>query len=268
MGQGKRRRKIAWQRGLQRGGGSVRRRSKGYGQRQEAKWKKEEEAQRAEEAKQRAEEAMRAAEAQRRTVEGQHKPSMVIPAGGSTHRCVPGMAKGKSTACESCHKAKVSCSWSKAAGGVVHKQRRTQTKEDDGEDDKEDDKDDGEGDFAVPPALELEHRDLLSALTMTLSTLLKEFRGYRHDQWDLQACQVRGLKALQKEMKKANALKAKELEISTKGKEKAAELSEESLESSEKEEEVEDGNEGGVAEGEGDNGDGCSALGLHYVVFP
>ncbi|KAG6327360.1 hypothetical protein ID866_11729 [Astraeus odoratus] len=248
--------------------------------RQEAKWKKEEEkAWRAEEAKWRAEEAMRAAEAQRRAVEGQHKPSMVIPAGGSTRRsisgpssgtqapcdrcmsqrpllrCIPEMAKGKLTTCESCCKAKVSCSWSKAAGGVACKQRRTWTKEDNGEDNEEDNKDNGKGDFAVLPALAQEHRDMLSALTTTLSMLLKEFKGYRHDQWDLQACQVRGLKALQKEMKKANTLKVKELEISTKGKEKAAELLEELLESSKEEEEVEDSNEGGVAEGGGDNGD-------------
>ncbi|KAG6326357.1 hypothetical protein ID866_12732 [Astraeus odoratus] len=237
----------------------------------EAEWKKEEEAQRAKEAKQRAEEAVRAAEAQRRTVEGQCKPSMVIPAGGSMHRsvsglssgtqapcdrcmswrpplrCIPGMAKGKLTACESCHKAKASCSWSKAAGGVACKWRRTQTKEDN--------EDDSEGDFMVPPALAQEHRDALSTLMMTLSTLLKEFRGYHCDQWDLQACQVRGLKALQKEVKKANALKAKELKISSKGKEKAVELLEELSESGEEEEEVEDGNKGGVAKGEGDNRD-------------
>ncbi|KAG6327647.1 hypothetical protein ID866_11442 [Astraeus odoratus] len=239
--------------------------------RQEAEWKKEEDAQRAEEVKWRAEEAVRAAEAQRRTTEGQCKLSMVIPAGGSMHRsisgpssgtqapcdrctswrpllrCVPGTAKGKLTACESCCKAKASCSWSKAARRVACKWRRTQTKEDD--------EDDGEGDFAVPPALAQEHRDMLGALMTTLSALLKEFRGYHHNQWDLQAHQVRGLKALQKEMKKANALKAKELEISTKGKEKAAELSEELLESSEEEEEVEDSNKGGVTEGEGNNRD-------------
>ncbi|KAG6328250.1 hypothetical protein ID866_10839, partial [Astraeus odoratus] len=246
-----------------------------------AEWKRkeEEEAWRAEEAEKEAEEAEKAAEVWRRAADRLRKPSMVIPAGGLTHRsisgpslgtqapcdrctswrpplrCIPGMAKGKLTACESCHKAKVSCSWSKAAGGVVHKQRRTQTKEDNGEDDKEDDEDDGEGDFAVLPALVQEHRDMLGTLTTTLSVLLKEFKGYCHNQWDLQACQVRGLKALQKEMKKANALKAKELEISTKGKEKAVELSEELLESGEEEEEVKDGNEGGVTEGEGDNGD-------------
>ncbi|KAG6325760.1 hypothetical protein ID866_13329, partial [Astraeus odoratus] len=192
--------------------------------RQEAKWKKEEEkAWRAEEAKRRAEEAVRAAEAQRRTMEGQHKQSMVIPAGESMHRsisgpssgtqapcdrcmsqrpplrCIPGTAKGKSTTCKSCCKVKASCSWSKAAGGAVHKQRRTQTKENDGEDDEEDDEDDSKGDFTVPPALVQEHRDVLGALMTTLSTLLKEFKGYCHDQWDLQACQVRGLKALQKE---------------------------------------------------------------------
>ncbi|KAG6327586.1 hypothetical protein ID866_11503, partial [Astraeus odoratus] len=209
----------------------------------------------AEEAEKEAEEAEKAAEAQRRAADRQCKPSMIIPAGGLMRRSTSGMAKGKSTACKSCHKAKVSCSWSKAARGVAHKWRRTQTKEDDGEEDEEDNEDDGEGDFVVLPALVQEHWDVLGALTMTLSALLKEFKGYHHDQWDLQARQVRGLKALQKEMKKANALKVKELRISTKGKERVAELSEELLESGKEEEEVEDGNKGGVAEGEGDNGD-------------
>ncbi|KAG6327737.1 hypothetical protein ID866_11352 [Astraeus odoratus] len=243
-------------------------------QKSEQKRKEEEEAWRAEEAEKEAEEAEKAAEVWRRAADRQCKPSVIIPAGGSMCRsvsgpssgtqapcdrcmsrrpllrCIPGMAKGKLTACESCHKVKASCSWLKAAGGVVCKRRRTQTKEDD------------EGDFTVLPALAQEHRDTLGALMMTLSTLLKEFKGYHRNQWDLQAHQVRGLKALQKEMKKANALKAKELEISTKGKEKAVELSEELSESSEEEEEVEDGNEGGVAEGGGNNGDGDVEMGV------
>ncbi|KAG6331894.1 hypothetical protein ID866_7195, partial [Astraeus odoratus] len=195
--------------------------------RQEAKQKKEEEekAWRLEEAKKKAKEA----EVQRQTAERQHKPSIVIPMGGSAHsgpslgirapcdrcmswrpplRCKLGLARGKLTPCKPCCKAKATCSWSKAARGTTHKWRRVQTKEDDEEDDEEDDKDDGEGDFMVLPALAQEHRDMLSTLMMTLSVLLKEFKGYCHDQWDLQACQVRGLKALQKEMKKANALKA------------------------------------------------------------
>ncbi|KAG6327577.1 hypothetical protein ID866_11512, partial [Astraeus odoratus] len=209
--------------------------------RQEAEWKKEEKAQRAEEAKQRAEEAKRAAKVQRRNAEGQ---------------CIPGTAKGKSTTCKPCHKVKASCSWSKAAGGATQKWRRMQSKEDNGDDeDNEDDEAEGEGDFMVLPALMQEHRDMLGTLMMTLSALLKEFKGYHCDQWDLQACQVRGLKALQKEMKMANALKAKELKATTKGKEKAAEVSEESSESGDEEEEVKDGCKGGVAKGEDRDGD-------------
>ncbi|KAG6326999.1 hypothetical protein ID866_12090, partial [Astraeus odoratus] len=217
--------------------------------RQEAKWKKEEEkARRPEEAKRRAEEAVRAAEVQRRTAEGQHKPSMVIPAGGSMHRSMheletPAQVHSRNGQRKVNHL------------GVVCKWRRTQTKEDDREDNEEDNEDDSKGDFTVLPALAQEHRDMLSALMMTLSTLLKEFKGYCCDQWDLQAHQVRGLKALQKEMKKANTLKAKELKISTKGKEKAAELSEELLESSEEEEEVKDGHEGGFTKGGDGDGD-------------
>ncbi|KAG6328051.1 hypothetical protein ID866_11038 [Astraeus odoratus] len=163
------------------------------------------------------------------------------------------MAKGKSTTCEPCHKVKVSCSWSKAAGGATQKHRRMQSKEDDRDnEDDEDDEAEGKGDFVVPPALMQEHRDMLGALMMTLSMLLKEFKGYHHDQWDLQAHQVRGLKALQKEMKKANALKVKELKATTKGKEKAAEVSEESLES---------GNEEEQMEGKGGKGDGDVKMG-------
>ncbi|KAG6328387.1 hypothetical protein ID866_10702, partial [Astraeus odoratus] len=190
---------------------------------EEAEQKKEEEekAQRVEEAKQRVEEAKKAAEVQRKTVERQCKPSMVIPAGGST------------------------CSWLKAAGGMTCKQRRTQTKEDDEEEDEDDDEDDSERDFMVPLALMQEHRDMLGTLMMTLGALLKEIRGYHCEQWDLHACQVKGLKALQREMRKANALKAKELKATTKGKEKAAEVLEESSESSEEEEEIEDSHEGG-----------------------
>ncbi|KAG6328282.1 hypothetical protein ID866_10807, partial [Astraeus odoratus] len=195
--------------------------------------KEEEEAWRAEEAKKEAKEAERAAEAQRRAADRQCKLSMVIPAGGSTCRsasglfsgtrapcdrctsqrpllkCEPGVAKGKLTTCKPCHKAKASCSWLKTAGGETQKWRRMEAKEDDGEDDKEDNEDDSKGDFMVLLALVQEHRDTLGALMMTLSMLLKEFKGYCHDQWDLQAHQVRGLKALQKEMKQANAFKAK-----------------------------------------------------------
>ncbi|KAG6329201.1 hypothetical protein ID866_9891 [Astraeus odoratus] len=120
-----------------------------------------------------------------------------------------------------------------------------EAKEDDGEDDDDDDAE-GDEDFVVPAALMEEHWDALGALTMTLSALLKEFEGYHHEQWDLQACQVRGLKALQREMRKANTLKAKELEATTKGKEKVAEVMEESLESSDEEEQVKgkDGKDG------------------------
>ncbi|KAG6328709.1 hypothetical protein ID866_10380 [Astraeus odoratus] len=253
----------------------------------EQKKKEEEEAWRAEEARKEAEEAEKAAEAWRRAADRQHKLSMVIPAGGLMCRstsglfsgtrapcdrcasqrpplkCKPGVAKGKSTACELCHRAKASCSWLKTAGGVTQKQRRMEAKEDDGEDDyNEGNETEGEGDFTVLPALAQEHQDALGALTMTLSALLKEFKGYCHEQWDLQARQVRGLKALQKEMKKANTLKEKELKVTTKSKEKAAEVLEESLESGEEEGEVEDGNKGGVAKGEGSNGDGDVEMGV------
>ncbi|KAG6327997.1 hypothetical protein ID866_11092 [Astraeus odoratus] len=142
------------------------------------------------------------------------------------------------------------------------KQRRMQIQGDDGEgDNDESDEMEGDRDFTVLPALTQEHQDALSALTMTLSALLKEFKGYHCEQWDLQACQVRGLKALQKEMKKANTLKAKELKATTKGKEKAAEVSKELSESG-NEEEIEDSHKGGgVTKGEGDNRDGDMEMG-------
>ncbi|KAG6325979.1 hypothetical protein ID866_13110 [Astraeus odoratus] len=191
-----------------------------------------------EEAKRRAEEAARAAEVQRRTAEGQHKPSIVIPVGGSLCRSTSGLSSGVRAPCDRGE-------W-----------RPRRMKEDDGEDDKEDDEDNGERDFMVLLALMQEHRDTLGALMMTLSTLLKEFRGYRHKQWDLHTCQVKGLKALQREMRKANTLKVKELEATTKGKEKAAEVPEELSESSKEEEETEDSHEGGVAKGKDEDRDG------------
>ncbi|KAG6330731.1 hypothetical protein ID866_8360 [Astraeus odoratus] len=143
------------------------------------------------------------------------------------------------------------------------------TKEDNGEDDEDkDDKAEGDGDFAVPLALVQEHRDALGALTMTLSMLLKEFKGYCHEQWDLHACQVMGLKALQREMRKANTLKVKELEATTKDKEKAVEELEELSESGNEEEEIEGkgGNEGGVTKSEGDNRDGDIEMGVAPLV--
>ncbi|KAG6328764.1 hypothetical protein ID866_10325 [Astraeus odoratus] len=206
---------------------------------------------------------MRAAEVQRRTVEGQCKPSIVIPVGGLlcslgalvVHLQGSGLHVTGAQVGDPHSGAKASCSWLKAAAGATWKWRRTEAKEDNGEDDEEDDEDDGEGDFTVPPALMQEHRDMLSTLTTTLSALLKEFRGYHRKQWDLDAHQVKGLKALQREMRKANALKAKELEATTKGKEKAVDVPEESSESSKKEEETKDGHEGGVAEGEDEDRD-------------
>ncbi|KAG6327357.1 hypothetical protein ID866_11732 [Astraeus odoratus] len=204
---------------------------------EEAEQKKEEEekAWRAEEAKQRAEEVMRAAEAQRRTAEGQCKLSVVIPMGGAlvVHLQGPGLHATGVQIGDPHSGVKVSCSWLKAAGGVTWKWRRMEAKEDDGEDNKGDDEDDSKGDFAVLPAL---------------VTLLKEFKGYCCEQWDLHTCQVKGLKALQREMRKANALKAKELEVTTKGKEKMMEVTEESSESGDEEEQ---------AKGEGsEDGDG------------
>ncbi|KAG6327090.1 hypothetical protein ID866_11998 [Astraeus odoratus] len=43
--------------------------------------------------------------------------------------CVLGAAKGKTTACEACHHAKVSCSWSKRTVGELRKQKRVQRSE-------------------------------------------------------------------------------------------------------------------------------------------
>ncbi|KAG6331938.1 hypothetical protein ID866_7152 [Astraeus odoratus] len=118
-----------------------------------------------------------------------------------------------------------------AAGGGPWKWRRTQAKEGNREDNVNDNEGmEGDDSFVVLAAFAEVHWDALG---------------------------VRGLKALQKEMRKANALKAKELKALTKGKEKAAELLEESSESSDKEEEVE--GEGGdkeeVVEGKGSDGD-------------
>ncbi|KAG6329986.1 hypothetical protein ID866_9104 [Astraeus odoratus] len=122
-----------------------------------------------------------------------------------------------------------------ARGGPC-KWRRTQAKEDNGGDDnKDEDKEGDNSDFAVLAALVEEHQDTLGTLTMTLT------------------CQVKGLKALQREMRKANALKVKEIEAITKGKEKAVEPLEELLKSGNEEEEIKGkGNEEGeVIKGKG-----------------
>ncbi|KAG6330087.1 hypothetical protein ID866_9002 [Astraeus odoratus] len=230
--------------------------------------KKVEEAWKVEEAKWRAEKAENAAEVQRRGMEKQWVPSEVTVAEGSVyrstneppmgsrdpcdrcvnwwppHKCKLGKVKGKSTACKPCHKAKASCTWTKTARGGPCKQRRTQVKE--GNRNNNDDNDNVEGlgevedDFTVLAHLTEEYGDMLGTLMTTLSALLKEFKGYHCKQWDLQACQVRGLKALQMEMRKANTLKANELGVISKGKEKAAELESSSSESSNKEEDIED----------------------------
>ncbi|KAG6330024.1 hypothetical protein ID866_9065 [Astraeus odoratus] len=117
--------------------------------------------------------------------------------------------------------------------------------------------------FAVLAALMEEHRDALGALIIILSALLKEFKGYHYEQWDLQAHQVKGLKALQREVRKVNALKVKELEATTKGKERVVEPLEELEESSNKEDNI--GGKGEViraAEGKsGDKGEATKGEG-------
>ncbi|KAG6326086.1 hypothetical protein ID866_13003 [Astraeus odoratus] len=100
--------------------------------------------------------------------------------------CVLGMAKGKTTACEACRHAKVSCSWTKRTVGEARKKKRVcRSEEADDVEMMEAGKDDEEEEmrshFAVLPHLVEEHQDALGALTVTLDTLSMEFYEFRRD---------------------------------------------------------------------------------------
>ncbi|KAG6326120.1 hypothetical protein ID866_12969, partial [Astraeus odoratus] len=130
--------------------------------------------------------------------------------------CVLGTAKGKTTACEACRHAKVSCSWTKRSVGEAQKKKRVCRLEeaDDvemmeaGENDEEEEM---RSHFAVLPHLAEEHRDVLGALMATLDTLSTEFYEFQRDYWGFGREVLKVMDTIAQELKRANDLKEEEL---------------------------------------------------------
>ncbi|KAG6326416.1 hypothetical protein ID866_12673 [Astraeus odoratus] len=139
--------------------------------------------------------------------------------------CVLGATKGKTTACEACRHAKVSCSWSKRTVGESRKWKRVQRSEEVDEIEAIDvgeDEDEEQPHFAVPQHLVEEHRDALGALTMTLDTLSMDFLAFWQDSWNLGMSILRAMEAIADELQRSNDLK-EEAMGKGKGKERAKE---------------------------------------------
>ncbi|KAG6327050.1 hypothetical protein ID866_12039 [Astraeus odoratus] len=140
--------------------------------------------------------------------------------------CILGIAKGKTSACEACRHAKVSCSWAKKTAGETHKWKRVRRLEEtEGREvidvDADDDEDKEQSHFAVPTHLAEEHRDALGALTMTLDTLSTDLLKFRRDLWNLGVATLRVIETIADELWRANDLKEEEMGRSMgKGKEK------------------------------------------------
>ncbi|KAG6326611.1 hypothetical protein ID866_12478 [Astraeus odoratus] len=139
--------------------------------------------------------------------------------------CVLGAAKGKTTACEACHHAKVSCSWSKRMVGESRKQKQVWRSEEVDEIEAVDvgkDEDKEQPHFVVPQHLAEEHRDALGALTTTLDMLSTDFLTFRQDSWNLGMSILRAMEAIADELQQSNDLK-EEAMGKGKGKERAKE---------------------------------------------
>ncbi|KAG6326926.1 hypothetical protein ID866_12163 [Astraeus odoratus] len=139
--------------------------------------------------------------------------------------CVLGTAKGKTTVCEACRHAKVSCSWTKRTVGEVQKKKQVRCSEE--VDDIEmmeagkDDEEETRSHFAVLPHLAEEHRDTLRVLTATLDMLSMEFYEFRRDYWGFSREVLKVMDTIAQELKRANDLKEEELgKAKGKGKEK------------------------------------------------
>ncbi|KAG6326012.1 hypothetical protein ID866_13077, partial [Astraeus odoratus] len=130
--------------------------------------------------------------------------------------CVLGMAKGKTTACEACRHAKVSCSWTKRMVGEAWKKKRVHRLEEAGdvemmEAGEDDEEEETWSHFAVLPHLAEEHRDALGVLTATLDTLSTEFYEFRRDYWGFGREVLKVMDTIAQELKRANDLKEEEL---------------------------------------------------------
>ncbi|KAG6328590.1 hypothetical protein ID866_10499 [Astraeus odoratus] len=139
--------------------------------------------------------------------------------------CVLGATKGKTTACEVCCHAKVSCSWSKRTVGESRKWKWVRTSEEVEEIEVVDvgkDEDEEQPHFVVPQHLAEEHQDALRALTMTLDTLSTDFLAFQWDSWNLSVSILRVMEAIADKLQQSNDLK-EEVMGKGKGKERAKE---------------------------------------------
>ncbi|KAG6328233.1 hypothetical protein ID866_10856 [Astraeus odoratus] len=140
--------------------------------------------------------------------------------------CILGAAKGKTTACEACCHAKVSCSWTKRMAREARKRKQVCCSEEvDNVEMVEASKDNKEEEtqlhFAVPPHLVEEHRDTPRALTATLDMLSTEFYEFWRDYWGFGGEVLRVMDTIALELKRANDLKEEEMgKTKGKGKEK------------------------------------------------
>ncbi|KAG6327032.1 hypothetical protein ID866_12057 [Astraeus odoratus] len=139
--------------------------------------------------------------------------------------CVLGAAKGKTTACEVCRHAKVSCSWSKRTVGESRKWKRVRRSEEVDEIEAVDvgeDEDEERPHFVVLQHLAEEHQDALGALTTTLDTLSMDFLAFQRDSWNLGVSILRAMEAIADKLQRSNNLK-EEAMGKGKGKERAKE---------------------------------------------
>ncbi|KAG6326175.1 hypothetical protein ID866_12914 [Astraeus odoratus] len=130
--------------------------------------------------------------------------------------CVLGVAKGKTSACEACQHAKVSCSWVKKMAGETCKRKWVwRSEETEGREvidvDADDDEDEERSHFAVPTHLTEEHRDTLRALTTTLDTLSTDFLEFQRDSWNLGVAMLWAIESIANDLWRANDLKEEEM---------------------------------------------------------
>ncbi|KAG6326044.1 hypothetical protein ID866_13045, partial [Astraeus odoratus] len=122
--------------------------------------------------------------------------------------CVLGAAKGKTTACEACRHAKVSCSWMKRMAGEAQKRKRVHHLEEaDDVEMLEASEEETWSHFTVPPHLVEEHQDAFGVLTVTLDTLSTEFYEFWRDYWGFGGEVLRVMDTIALELKRANDLK-------------------------------------------------------------
>ncbi|KAG6327554.1 hypothetical protein ID866_11535 [Astraeus odoratus] len=138
--------------------------------------------------------------------------------------CILGTAKGKTTACEACCHAKVSCSWTKRVARETRKRKWVQQSEE--MEDMEmvevgkDEEEEVQSHFVVLLHLMEDHQDALGVLMTMLDKLSTNFLTFQQDLWDLGVALLRVMEAIADKLQRSNNLKEKEM---GKSKEKAKE---------------------------------------------